>query len=135
MRSLKRDPQDIYARWLETGTRLAFAFALASLAVYLTGLLPPLVSLDELPRLWTLSAAEMVRQVHAPGGWSWLHFVRYGDYLNVLGIALFALLTLVCTARVIPAFLKAGERVQALLAALEVAVLLVAALQLFPGLR
>ena len=127
------DPQEVYARWLERGAKLAFVFALGTLLVYLAGLVAPLVPLDELPRLWTLSAAEMMREAHAPVGWSWLHYLRYGDYLNVLGISIFALLALVCTARVIPAFLKGGERAQALLAALQVLVLLAAALHLFPG--
>jgi hypothetical protein len=130
---MSEDPQEVYARWLERGTRLAFAFALVTLLLYLTGVVAPLVPLEALPRLWTLSAAEMMREAHAPGGWSWLHFVRYGDYLNVLGISFFALLALVCTARVIPAFAQRGERAQALLAALQVLVLLLAALNLFPG--
>lgn len=130
---MKHDPEEVYARWLETGAKLAFAFALVSLALYLTGVVPPLVALHDLPRLWTLSAAEMMREANAPGGWSWLHFLRYGDYLNVLGISVFALLSLVCTARVIPAFLESGERAQAILAALQVMVLIAAALNLFPG--
>ena len=127
------DPREIYARWLERGSKLAFAFALVALALYLSGVLPPLVPLEELPRLWTLPAAELARQTHVPGGWAWLPLVRYGDYLNLLGISLFALLALVCTARVVPAFLKSGERAQAVLAALQVLVLLAAALNLFPG--
>lgn len=131
--AMKDDAQEIYARWLERGSKLAFAFALVTLLAYLAGIVPPLVPLEELPRLWTLSAAEMMREAHAPGGWSWLHYLRYGDYLNVLGISLFALLALVCTARVIPAFLRNGERGQALLALLQVLVLLAAALHLFPG--
>jgi hypothetical protein len=130
---MKHDAQEIYARWLEAGSKLAFAFALATLLLYLAGALPPLVPLAELPRLWTLSAAEMMREAHAPGGWSWLHYLRYGDYLNVLGISLFALLALICTARVVPAFWRSGERMQALLALLQVLVLLAAALHLFPG--
>ena len=127
------EPKEIYARWLERGAKLAFAFALVALALYASGVLPPLVPLEDLPRLWTLPAAELARQTQAPGGWAWLPLVRYGDYLNLLGIALFALLALVCTARVIPAFLRRGERGQALLAALQVLVLLAAALHLFPG--
>ena len=128
---MRHDPQETYARWLEMGTRLVFAFALVSLVLYLSGALAPLVPLAELPRLWTLSAAEMMREVHAPGGWSWLRYLRYGDYLNVLAIALFALLSTVCAARLVPAFLERGERGHALLAALQVLVLVVAALNLF----
>jgi len=127
-RSKAVDPQEVYARWLERGARFTFAFALLSLALYLTGALEPLVPLDDLPRLWTLSAADLRREAQAPSGWDWLRFVRYGDYLNQLGISFFALLSLVCTARVIPAFAKSGERGQAVLAALQVIVLLAAAL-------
>jgi hypothetical protein len=125
---MNHDPQAIYARWLEAGTKLAFAFAVLSLALYLAGVLAPLVPFADLPRLWTLSAADMMREAHAPGGWSWIRFVRYGDYLVVLAIALFPLLAMVCVARVIPDFLREGERLQALLAILVLLVLLAAAL-------
>lgn len=127
------DPQDTYARWLHAGQRFAFAFGLAALALYLSGVLAPLVPFDRLPELWALPAEELLREAHAPGGWEWVRFLRYGDYLNVLAIAFFSLLSLICVARVIPAFLKSGERVQAVLAALQVLVLLAAALNLFPG--
>jgi hypothetical protein len=125
---MKPDPQEIYARWLGAGTKLVFGFAVLSLALYLAGVLAPLVPFAELPRLWTLSAADMMREAHAPGGWDWLRFLRYGDYLNVLAIAFFPLLALVCTARVVPAFLKDGEPLHAALALLVALVLLAAAL-------
>jgi len=122
-----QDAQSIYARWLERGSRLVFAFAVVALALYLSGVIAPLVPLDALPTLWTLSADEMLRRIGAPSGWGWVRYLGYGDYLNLLAIALFSLITLVCVARVIPAFLKRGERVQALLALLQVIVLLAAA--------
>ena len=123
----------LYARWLERGSRLVFALALVSLALYFGRVLAPLVPLDDLPRLWTLPADELARRTGAPSGWGWIRYLGYGDYLNVLTIGLFALLSFVCVARVVPAFLRSGERVQALLAALQAAVLLAAALHLFPG--
>jgi hypothetical protein len=39
------EPKEIYARWLERGAKLAFAFALVALALYVSGVLPPLVPL------------------------------------------------------------------------------------------
>ena len=123
---MNHDPQEIYARWLQTGSKIAFAFALIAFVLYLAGIPAPLLPLHDLPRLWTLSAADMMREAHAPGGWSWIHFLRYGDYINVLAIALFPLLALVCVARVIPDFLRQGERLQAALAILQVLVLLAA---------
>ncbi len=120
------DAQHVYARWLEVGSRAIFAFALLSLAVYAAGLLAPAVPLEKLPRLWTLPAAQYLREAQIPGGWGWLRLVRFGDYLNVLPIAAFSVLSLVCSARVIPAFVRSGERTQAWLAALQVAILLLA---------
>ena len=123
----ENDAQHVYARWLEIGSRAIFVFAVLSLVVYGTGLLAPAVPLESLPRLWSLPAAEYLRQARLPDGWGWLRLVRFGDYLNVLPIALFSVLSLVCSARVIPAFARSGERTQAWLAALQVAVLLLAA--------
>jgi hypothetical protein len=125
---MSTEPQEIYARWLQTGSKIAFAFALVVFVLYLAGVPAPLVPLDELPRLWTLSAADMMREAHEPGGRSWIRFLRYSDYLDVLAISLFPLLALVCVARVIPDFVRRGERLQAVLAALQVLVLLFAAL-------
>lgn len=125
------DPQECYARWLHVGTLIVFVFATIALALYVSGLLPAYIALEELPRLWTLPADELRRAAHAPGGTEWLHFLGYGDYLNVLAIAAFSLLSAVCTARVVPSFLRSGERLHALLAALQVLVLLGAALHLF----
>jgi hypothetical protein len=46
-----------------------------------------------------------------------------GDYLNVLGVALLATITLVCYARIVPLL----PRLQAVLAAIQIAILLGAA--------
>ena len=129
----EHDPQEHYARWLELGSRLVFVFGCVALGLYLTGVLPALVPVHDLPHLWTLPAGEFLRATHAPAGFDWIGFLRYGDYLNVAAIAGFSLLSMVCTVRVVPAFLKNGERLHALLAALEALVLLAAALNLFPG--
>lgn len=126
-RSHAHEPQECYARWLHVGTLIVFVFATVALALYVSGLLPAYIALEELPRLWMLPADELRRAAHAPGGSEWLHFLRYGDYLNVLAIAAFSLLSAVCTARVVPAFLRSGERLHALLAALVFLVLAAAA--------
>ncbi len=74
-----------------------------------------------------------MRSARAVGADRALAWYREAMRLWRRGPGTFALLALVCTARVIPAFLKCGERAQALLAALQVLVLLAAALHLFPG--
>lgn len=132
---LKPDPQDIYARWLRAGTWAAFAFSVLALALYLGGVAAPLVPLEQLPQLWTLPVEQFRSRAGAPSDWAWLRYLGYGDYLSLAGICLFGMLSLVCYARVLPSFLARGERVQAVLAAAQIVVLLAAASHLIPGMR
>jgi hypothetical protein len=112
----------VYARWLDRMVRVVFLLASAAFALYVFGLLPPFVALEELPALWRLPLPEYLARSGAPTGWSWLPLVSRADYLSLAAVALFALLTLVCYLRVIPLL----PRLQALLALAQVAVLLAA---------
>ena len=119
--------QLICARWLELGTRGAFAFVLATFALYVLGILEPLVPVDELNRLWGMPVDRYIAATGAATGWGWLRLLGKGDYLNIFGIALFVLVAIACFARLSAAFLAEGKRLQATFALLQVIVLLVAA--------
>jgi hypothetical protein len=122
------DAQAAYARWLETGTRITLAIAIVALVLYLSGALRSLVPLDALPTLWQLPAAELVSRGQALGGWQWLAFLNRGEGLAIAAMALFCLLSLVCCARAFVAFHRRGERMHAMIAAAQVAVLAAAML-------
>ena len=66
-----------------------------------------------------------------PSGWGWLALVGYGDYLNFVGLCLFALLTAACYVRIVPVLLAHGERLQAAIACLQILVLVAAAIGVF----
>ena len=104
LRHLMRE-HEIYARWLAAGTRIAFAVLLATFLVYMLGLLEPLVSPRELARLG--SAGGQVcgcdRRAHRLA-MAW--FSRKGDYLNFIGVAALASISIVCYARMIPTLPK-----------------------------
>jgi hypothetical protein len=121
----------ICARWLEVGTRIAFGIVLLTFAVYVLRILDPLVPLPQLVHLWQLPVDPFVAATGAPTGWGWLRLLGKGDYLNLLGIAVFVLVTIAAYARLVPLFLQAGKRAQALFAVLQVLVLLAAASGLF----
>jgi hypothetical protein len=116
--------QHVYARWLDVGTKIGFAVLLFTFAIYILGLLDPLVPPQDLVRLWSRPVDRYVSATGGPTGWGWLAHLGRGDYLNMLGVALLASITVVCYARVIPLL----PRVQAALAAIQIAVLLAAAL-------
>jgi hypothetical protein len=120
--------QQIYARWLVAGTRAGLGLLVGTFAIYALAILEPLVSHHELARLWTHPVDHYIAATGAPTGWGWLGFLGKGDYLNFVGIAVLALVTVVCYARLIAALLAEGARLQATIAALQIIVLLAAAL-------
>ena len=121
------DEQAITARWIEIGVRFGFVVLAVTFALYVLGLVGPLVSPQELVRLWQLPVDRYVAATGAPTGSGWLRMLGKGDYLNLLGVGVFALVALACYARMVPLFLRQGRRTQALFAALQVLVLLAAA--------
>ena len=126
--------QEIYADWLDFGTRAGFAASLVAFLVYVSGAVPPYLPLEELPRYWGLPVGEFLRRTGAPSGWDWLGQLGGGaEYLNLACMALLGLVTALCYARIVPILLRLGERLQAALAITQIVVLLGAVSGLFAG--
>jgi len=125
--------QATYARWLDAATRVGFAISLVAFLVYVSGAVEPFVPLEQLPQLWTLSAARYAEATGAPTGWGWLGMLGYADFLNLAAVALFGLVTLACYARSVPLLFAEGERLQAFIALAQVLVLAAAAAGFFTG--
>ena len=127
--------QMLYASILAKGMYLGLGLLLLTFAIYLTGLVQPGIPIEELPRLWTLSAHEYLEVVnheflHRPevvNGWRWIFLLGKGDFLNFVGIALLSAVTIVCYLGVIPNLLRKKDWIYATIATLEVIVLLLAA--------
>ena len=118
--------QQIYARWLAIGTRVGLAWLVVSFALYMLALLDPHVPHGDLPRLWTLPVDQYIAASGAPIGWGWTALLHRGDYLNFIGVALFAGISALCYARVVPLFIARGERGHAAIALAQIVVLLAA---------
>jgi cytochrome c553 len=87
-----------YARILDVGVKAGLAILLATFLVYLSGLLPPQVPLEALPRLWTLPVADFLRESAVQPGWLGLARFDVGDMLALSGIALLSGLSFPCLA-------------------------------------
>lgn len=127
--------QLLYAGILAKGMYLGLGILLVTFALYMTGLVQPGIPIEELPRLWTLSAHEYLEVVnheflHRPEvvtGWRWVFLLGTGDFLNFVGIALLSGVTIVCYLGVIPSLLRKKDWIYATIATLEVIVLTLAA--------
>jgi hypothetical protein len=118
--------QQVFARWVSAGTRVALALLVAGYALYVTGILSPQLSPEALAKLWHLPLKDYLAATGAPTGWRWLEFAHRGDYINYLGIGLLCTIVMLAYLRVLPLLAKTA-RAHALIAALELVVLLAAA--------
>jgi hypothetical protein len=117
----------LYARWLDRAAKAGFALCLCAFIVYAGGLLPSYLPASELPRYWGMSVSRFVTVTHMPHGWEWLRFLGHGDMLNLGAVALLALVTPICYARVLPRLVAERDWLQAALAAAQLLVLSAAA--------
>lgn len=121
-------PEQIrYARVLSRGVQAGFALLVVSFFLYMTGILAPLVPVDQLPNYWGLSAAEFAKATGTPTGWNWVAQIAKGDMLNLLGIVVLASISAVSTLAVLPLFARRNDIAHAVMAVLLVLVLAVSA--------
>lgn len=121
------EEQLIYANILNIGMWLGLAVLTVTFLMYVFGILPNFVPIDDLPKYWTMKAADYNHTLNAPTGWGWLAFVGKGDYLNFVGIAMLAGLTILCYMAIIPTLSRKKDTAYLVIAIAEVAVLLLAA--------
>jgi hypothetical protein len=119
--------RELYARWLDRATKAGFAIAVLAFLVYVSGAVPAVVPLAELPRYWGMPVSRFIAATGAAQGWAWLRLLGYGDALNLGAVALLALVTPACYARLLPALLAERDWLQAALAAAQLVVLAAAA--------
>ena len=129
------EEQLLYAKILAIGMYLGLGILLVTFALYVTGIMAPAVPIQELPNYWTLSAHDYLVAInndflHREGivvGWGWMALLNMGDYLNFVGIALLALVTIACYLGILPTLFRKKDWVYATIAILEVLVLVLAA--------
>lgn len=124
----KTPPEQVtYANLLFYGCWGSLALMILTYAVYVLGILPPHIPLEQIVALWTQKSSVYLTDGGAPHGWGWVALLGKGDFLNFSGIALLAGMTIICFIPLIPAFIKKKEPVMTTIAILEILVLVFAA--------
>jgi hypothetical protein len=127
--------QLLYARVLEIGMYIGLMFLFVTFALYIFGIVTPAVPLDQVPNYWHHGVHEYLEAInhdylhveHAPTGWAWVTMLGKGDYLNFVGIAILAGVTIVCYLSIVPTLLRKKDNAYAVMSILEVVVLALAA--------
>ncbi|MDI6817427.1 MAG: hypothetical protein QME41_09645 [Actinomycetota bacterium] len=121
------EEQIIYANILNISMKLGLAGIISSFLLYVSGVVAPRIPVHEISRFWGMKSHEYMVQTNISGGWSWLGLYGYGDFLNFFPIAFLAGITIVCYLAIIPTLLRKKDTVYAVLAMVEVLVLVAAA--------
>jgi hypothetical protein len=125
---LKATPEQLlYARILEKGMYLGLLILFITYALYIFGIMDPYIPLDKISDYWSMNVHDYLEHAEIKNGWAWLGMLKYGDFINFIGVALLAGVTIICYAAIIPTLLKSKDTVYAILAVLEVIILSAAA--------
>lgn len=119
--------QVVYANLLFYGCWVSIFLMAITYVIYITGLLDPYVPVQEITGYWSGPSSQYVHHARVPVGWGWVSLLGRGDFLNFIGIALLAGMTLVCFLTLIPAYLRKKDWAFLLITVIEILVLCLAA--------
>ena len=126
-KNLATEEQLAYAKLLDSGMKAGLLGLVITFAIYMSGILTPHVPVQELPNYWKMSVHKYLAAANIHPGWAWLGMLGKGDFLNFLGIAFLAGVTIICYCRITPILFRKKDTVYGVLAILEVLVLVLAA--------
>lgn len=121
------EEQIAYANVLNAGMLFGLLVLVITFIVYVSGMLQSFVPIEELPKYWGMKARDYIHALNAPTGWGWTAMIGKGDYLNFIGIAVLAGLTILCYLAMLPILIRKKDTPYVAIAILEIAVLLLAA--------
>lgn len=123
--------QIIYANILGLGANLGILIMTATYILYVTGVIGAHIELETVVRNWHLNVQEFIHATDSPYSWGWVGLLGKGDYLNFIGMALLALLTIVCYLVLLPGFVRRKDWAYFSICVAEVVVLSLAASGIF----
>ena len=126
--SLEPTPEQIrYAGFLEKGMYVGLACLLVTFAIYIFEAMEHYIPHEMVPHHWTQSVDQYLADAQIEPGWVWVTMLGHGDFINFIGIAILAGVSVLCYLSIIPLLLKKRDFIYAVIALLEVAVLALAA--------
>ncbi|MFQ6759124.1 MAG: DUF1634 domain-containing protein [Deltaproteobacteria bacterium] len=129
------EEQVLYAAILEKGMYAGLALMVITFALYVLGVMPSVVPVDEISIYWSQPVHDYLVAINTnflhwenlPTGWSWLKLLRYGDFLNFLPIAILSGITIVCYLVITPGLFARKDKAMAIMALAEAVILTLAA--------
>jgi len=118
--------QTRYAGILQKGAVVGFITVIITFALYVFGLIRPYVPLEDFPVYCRTGARHFMADHGIGGGWSWVHLLGYGDFMNYIGIIILMSITVICYIAIVPILLRKKDWIFAAIVIAEVALLITA---------
>ncbi|MBC7356040.1 MAG: DUF1634 domain-containing protein [Desulfomicrobiaceae bacterium] len=125
--------QLVYADILFYGCWTGLALMGITYLLYVSGIMEPYVSMKLITQYWSMPVNEYLTANNVPTGWGWVSLLGKGDFLNFLGIALLAGLTIVGFVYLSIVYFKQKDFKFAIISLLEVLTLCLAASGIIGG--
>jgi hypothetical protein len=121
-------PEQItYANLLFYGAWLGIFLLVVTYFLYVSGILAPHVEITTVPAHWGKSVHDYGQITGSPAGWGWTALLGKGDFLNFIGMALLAVMTIICYIVLIPGYIRRKDWAYTVICVVEVLVLSLAA--------
>ncbi|MGE5893132.1 MAG: hypothetical protein ACM34I_03660 [bacterium] len=127
------EEQLAYAKLLDIGMKFGLLMLVITFIIYLSGILPAYIPLNDLPKYWGMPVKEYLKATGIHPGWTWVHLLGKGDFLNFVGISFLAGITTLCYVRILPILFRKKDTVYGMIAIIEVLVLVLAASGILKG--
>ena len=89
--SLEATPEQIlYAKLLEKGMYIGLLILLITFGLYAFGVMDPYIPLNKISKYWTMNVNDYLHHANIKAGWAWVGMLKYGDFVNFIGIAILA---------------------------------------------
>jgi uncharacterized membrane protein len=121
------EEQLAYAAVLDIGMKIGFILLVVSFILYVFGIIEPHIAYTDLPKYWTMPVDEYLKATNIRAGWNWIELTSKSDFMNFIGMAFLATVTVICYLRILPIFFKNKDIVYCMIAIVEILVLVLAA--------
>ena len=129
------EEQLLYADLLEKGMYIGLLLMIITFALYLFGIMKPVVPRADIASYWSQPVDAYLAAVntnflqweHVPTGWSWLKLISKGDFVNFQPVAILSGVTILCYIAVAPGLFKRGDKAMGIMAIAEALILALAA--------
>lgn len=128
-----RDVQDEFASVLEVLVIIGLAILVIGFVIYVTGLLPAVIPVDEVPEIWTMRASEFVEAYPAFEAWEWPQYLGNSDVISFASLVLLACTVLFSFVILFFLFLRRKEPIYAIIVIAEIGILILAASGVLTG--